>query len=124
MYCDRGLGTTLTIAQSCAKFYELMLTTLPLQLLIALMKKQHLPYDSAEDGLEALNKFKENPGRYFLVLMDMVGRDTTHPVDSSKLHTLTDHYSRTCQSWTASNPQPRSGNMNASTASGQPTSVL
>jgi CheY-like chemotaxis protein len=47
-----------------------MLTAI--QLLIALMKKQHLPYDSAEDGLEALNKFKENPGRYFLVFMDMV----------------------------------------------------
>jgi len=36
------------------------------------MKKQHLLYDSAEDGFEALNKFKENPNKYFLILMDMV----------------------------------------------------
>jgi len=35
------------------------------------MKKQGLPYDSASDGLEALNKFTENPSRYFLILMDM-----------------------------------------------------
>ena len=35
------------------------------------MKKQGLLYESAEDGLVALNKYTENPGRYFLVLMDM-----------------------------------------------------
>ena len=35
------------------------------------MKKQGLSYDSAEDGLQALNKFTENPNRYFLILMDM-----------------------------------------------------
>lgn len=35
------------------------------------MKKQGLPYDSAEDGLQALNKYTENPGRYLLILMDM-----------------------------------------------------
>lgn len=39
------------------------------------MKKQRLSYHSAEDGLEAFNKFKENPDNYFLILMDMVGRD-------------------------------------------------
>lgn len=43
------------------------------------MKKQHLSYDSAEDGLEALNKFKENPDNYFLILMDMVGCDPHQP---------------------------------------------
>jgi len=32
------------------------------------MKKQGLPYESAEDGLQALNKYTENPGRYFLIL--------------------------------------------------------
>lgn len=37
------------------------------------MKKQRLPYESAEDGLEAFRKFKENPDKYFLILMDMVG---------------------------------------------------
>lgn len=41
------------------------------QLLTALMRKQSLPYDTAADGLEALNKFKESEGKYFLVLMDM-----------------------------------------------------
>ena len=35
------------------------------------MKKQSLRYDCANDGLEALNKYMEDPGRYFLVLMDM-----------------------------------------------------
>jgi CheY-like chemotaxis protein len=35
------------------------------------MKKQGLPYDSVEDGLQALNKYTENAGRYFLILMDM-----------------------------------------------------
>jgi CheY-like chemotaxis protein len=35
------------------------------------MKKQRLSYDSAEDGLEALDKFKENPDKYFLILMDV-----------------------------------------------------
>jgi len=35
------------------------------------MKKQSLPFDSAEDGLQALTKFMDNPKRYFLVLMDM-----------------------------------------------------
>lgn len=35
------------------------------------MKKRSLPYDAAKDGLEALNKFKENPSKYFLILMDM-----------------------------------------------------
>jgi CheY-like chemotaxis protein len=39
------------------------------------MKKQRLPYESAEDGLEALDKFKENSHKYFLILMDMVSRD-------------------------------------------------
>jgi CheY-like chemotaxis protein len=58
--------------QSHSNYERLLTTILSLQLLIALMKKQHLPYDSAEDGLEALNKFKEKPGRYFLVFMDMV----------------------------------------------------
>lgn len=35
------------------------------------MKKQGLPYDTAEDGLQALNRYMENPARYFLILMDM-----------------------------------------------------
>ena len=35
------------------------------------MKKQGLPYECASDGLQALNKYKENPARYFLILMDM-----------------------------------------------------
>ena len=38
---------------------------------MALMKKQGLPYDCAQDGLVALNKYTEDPSRYFLVLMDM-----------------------------------------------------
>lgn len=38
---------------------------------MALMKKQNLAYDCANDGLEALNKYMENSARYFLVLMDM-----------------------------------------------------
>jgi CheY-like chemotaxis protein len=48
-----------------------MLITLATQLLIALMKKQRLSYESAEDGLQALDKFKENPDKYFLILMDV-----------------------------------------------------
>lgn len=48
-----------------------LLISLDTQLLIALMKKQRLSYDSAEDGLEALDKFKENPDKYFLILMDV-----------------------------------------------------
>ena len=35
------------------------------------MKKQSFSHDCAEDGLQALNKFTENPSRYFLILMDM-----------------------------------------------------
>jgi CheY-like chemotaxis protein len=35
------------------------------------MKKQGLPHDSAEDGLQALNKYSQNPSRYFLIIMDM-----------------------------------------------------
>ena len=35
------------------------------------MKKQGLLYDSAQNGLEALNKYTKDPNRYFLVLMDM-----------------------------------------------------
>jgi CheY-like chemotaxis protein len=50
-------------------------------LLIALMKKQRLPYESAENGLEALNKYKQDSGRYFLVFMDMVRPRYTDPVD-------------------------------------------
>jgi len=49
------------------------------------MKKQRLSYESAEDGLEALNKFKENPDKYFLILMDMVGRNPQHPALFSKV---------------------------------------
>jgi CheY-like chemotaxis protein len=40
-------------------------------LLIALMKKQGLAYECAQDGLIALDKYTANPGRYFLLLMDM-----------------------------------------------------
>ena len=43
---------------------------------MALMKKQGLPYDSAEDGLQALNKYMEDPSRYFLVLMVKFRTDT------------------------------------------------
>lgn len=35
------------------------------------MKKQSLPYDSATDGLQAFNKYKENPSKWFVILMDM-----------------------------------------------------
>jgi CheY-like chemotaxis protein len=35
------------------------------------MKKQNLRHECAQDGLEALNKYMEDPGRYFLILMDM-----------------------------------------------------
>lgn len=38
---------------------------------MALMKKQGFTYDCAQDGLEALNKYMEDPARYFLILMDM-----------------------------------------------------
>lgn len=38
---------------------------------MALMKKQGLPHECAEDGLVALNKYTENPSRYNLILMDM-----------------------------------------------------
>lgn len=41
------------------------------QLLIALMKKQSLRHECAQDGLKALNKYTEDPGKYFLILMDM-----------------------------------------------------
>ena len=35
------------------------------------MKKQGLTYECSPNGLEALNKYKENPTRYSLILMDM-----------------------------------------------------
>lgn len=35
------------------------------------MKKQSLKHVCAQDGLEALNKYMEEPGRFFLILMDM-----------------------------------------------------
>jgi CheY-like chemotaxis protein len=38
---------------------------------MALMKKQGLDYDCAADGRIALNKYMEDPARYFLILMDM-----------------------------------------------------
>jgi hypothetical protein len=65
----------------CASLRECLLTVLSPQLLIALMKKQRLPYESAENGLEALNKYKQDSGRYFLVFMDMVRPRYTDPVD-------------------------------------------
>jgi len=49
------------------------------------MKKQCLSYDYAEDGLEALNKFRKNPDKYFLILMDMVGRNSQHTVLFSRV---------------------------------------
>jgi hypothetical protein len=64
--------------RSCPSLHECLLTNPSPQLLIALMKKQHLPYESAENGLEALNKFKQDSGRYFLVFMDMVRPSYTH----------------------------------------------
>ena len=71
-----------------------MLTALSLQLLIALMKKQRLPYDSAGDGLQALNKFKEKSGMYFLVFMDMVRPSHTHILWTSA---KTSHLPVVCQ---------------------------
>jgi CheY-like chemotaxis protein len=38
---------------------------------MALMKKQGLDYDCAADGRIALNKYMDDPARYFLILMDM-----------------------------------------------------
>lgn len=35
------------------------------------MKKQRLSYECSANGLEALNKYKQNPMRYSLILMDM-----------------------------------------------------
>lgn len=35
------------------------------------MKKQSLAYESAVDGLQALDKYKAEPHKFFLVLMDM-----------------------------------------------------
>jgi CheY-like chemotaxis protein len=119
--CTSRLTTEAISQDQSHSDYERLLTTiLSLQLLIALMKKQHLPYDSAEDGLEALNKFKEKPGRYFLVFMDMVWQ-RQHTVDVSNHFLLTS--SRTCLSWTASNPRPRFANTNAATTSDRPISV-
>lgn len=35
------------------------------------MKKQSLPYDSATNGLEAFNKYKEDPSKWRLILSDL-----------------------------------------------------
>lgn len=35
------------------------------------MKKQHLAYECAENGLEALNAYKYAPEKYAIILMDM-----------------------------------------------------
>ena len=38
---------------------------------MALMRKLNLPFKSAENGLEALVTYSENPSDFFLILMDI-----------------------------------------------------
>jgi hypothetical protein len=40
-----------------------------MKLLVAFMKKKQFPYDTAENGLIALESYKANPEKYGFILM-------------------------------------------------------
>lgn len=80
-----------------------------LQLLIALMNKLKLAFECAVNGLEALEKYKATPSRYFLVLMDMNMPVSHFLILMSLFFSLIQRL----RSWTASKLLRRSANTNA-----------
>lgn len=67
---DNDINMRVSFSQFGCHISYAVLTCDP-QLLIALMNKLKLEFDCAVNGLEALEKYKVSPSRYFLVLMDM-----------------------------------------------------
>ncbi|TKA75279.1 hypothetical protein B0A55_05085 [Friedmanniomyces simplex] len=68
-----GEGTNNRIVASAPWETVLLVEDNPInmQLLKALMKQLHMPFDTAINGAEALSIFTSNPSRYFLILTDI-----------------------------------------------------